>query len=82
MGAAADDLTGEVPDEGDAVEPSVLKTTMFAEPPLGTVTTQKLAPPTPVAATGLSTPFTSTLEGSIAHGRPLQPPPGHSIFTP
>lgn len=63
------------------VEPSVLKTTMFAVDPLGTVTTQKSAPPAPEAAVALlTTPKPSEL-GSIAQGRPLQFP-SHSIFRP
>lgn len=79
---AADDLGGEELEGADALEPSVLNTTMLADLPLGTVTTQKLAPPTPSALTGLSTPFTSMVEGSILHGTPLHPPSGHSILTP
>ncbi len=63
-------------------EPSVLKTTMLAVLPLGTVTTQKAALPTPLVATGLSRPPTPPLEGSMAQGRPLQPPSGHSILRP
>jgi hypothetical protein len=75
------DLDPEL-EEPDPVEPSVLNTTMLAEPPLGTVTTQKLAPPTPSAETGLVTPLIPSVDGSIEHGRPLHPPPGHSILTP
>jgi len=78
-GAADDDLDEEL---GDALEPSVWNTTMLADLPFGTVTTQKLAPPTPVVLTGLSTPLTSIVEGSILHGMPLHPPPGHSMLTP
>ena len=55
-------------------------TTKFAFAPGGTVTTQKLAPPTPsVLVPSIS--FTWCLDGSIAHGRPLQLP-SHSILTP
>jgi hypothetical protein len=76
-GGADEELAG-----ADAFEPSVLNTTMLADLPLGTVTTQKLAPPTPSALSGLSTPFMSMVEGSILHGVPLHPPPGHSMLTP
>jgi hypothetical protein len=80
-GAAELDLDGEL--EGEvALDPSVWKTTMLADLPLGTVTTQKLAPPTPSALTGLLTPLISIFDGSISQGVPLQPPPGHSIRTP
>ena len=78
-GAADDGLDEEL---GDALEPSVWNTTILADLPFGTVTTQKLAPPTPVVLTGLSTPLTSIVEGSILHGMPLHPPPGHSMLTP
>lgn len=55
---------------------------MLAVPPLGTVTTQKDAPPTPTAASGLlTTPMPSVL-GLIEQGTPLQPPSGHSILMP
>lgn len=68
------------PDESP-VEPSVLKTTMFAVDPFGTVTTQKSAPPAPEAEVALlTTPKPSEL-GSMAQGRPLQFP-SHSIFKP
>lgn len=63
------------------VEPSVLKTTMFAVDPFGTVTTQKSAPPAPEAEVALlTTPKPSEL-GSMAQGRPLQFP-SHSTFKP
>lgn len=62
--------------------PSMLKTTMLACLPLGTVTTQKLASPTPVALTGLLTPPTPSVPGLMEQGKPLQPPPGHSILRP
>lgn len=56
------------------------KTTKLALEPLGTVTTQKAAPPTPmVAAPSIS--FTLCLEGSMAQGSPLQCP-SHTISTP
>lgn len=52
---------------------------MFAEPPGGTVTTQKAAPPAP------SEPpehvFGPSREGSQRHGVPLQLPPVHSMLT-
>lgn len=75
LGAAALDEP-ELPEE-----PSVLKVMILAFDPDGTVTTQKSAPPAPVAASKLDTRPTP-LEGSIEHGRPLHPPPSHSIFTP
>jgi hypothetical protein len=67
---------------GAPEEPSVLKTTMLAVLPLGTVTTQKPEPSTPSVATGLDTPFRPSLDGSMEHGNPLQPPSGHSILRP
>lgn len=60
--------------------PSVLKVTMLAVPPLGTVTTQNDAPPAPTADSLLST-LPDEL-GEIEQGSPLQPPSGHSILTP
>ncbi len=62
--------------------PSRLYTTMLAVPPLGTVTTQKLAPPAPLAPSALVTLKSLTLDAPISHGRPLQPPPGHSTRRP
>lgn len=53
---------------------------IFAVLPLGTVTTQNAESPAPIAAILLST--LPEPEGSIWHGNPLQPPPGHSILTP
>lgn len=74
--SSEDDELGASP-----VEPSVLKTTMFAVDPFGTVTTQKSAPPAPVAEVALlTTPKPSEL-GSMAQGRPLQFP-SHSTFRP
>lgn len=56
------------------------KTTKLALEPLGTVTTQKAAPPTPtVAAPSIS--LTLCFKGSIAQGSPLQCP-SHTISTP
>lgn len=55
-------------------EPSVLKTTMFAVWPWGTVTTQNAAPPAPFAESGLSTPPIPSVAGLIEQGRPLHPP--------
>jgi hypothetical protein len=52
-GGAADDLDDDELEGADAFEPSVLNTTMLADWPLGTVTTQKSAPPSPSALTGL-----------------------------
>ena len=58
------------------------KTTTFAVTPLGTVTTQKFAPPAPDAWSELVTPPMPLTAGSMAQGRPLQPEPEHSILTP
>lgn len=61
--------------------PSTSNTTILAFASLGTVTTQKVAPPAP----GVSVPehwLTECFLGSIAQGRPLQPSPSHSILTP
>lgn len=79
-----DDLAAlELPDDDDDDELCpALNTTMLALPPLGTVTTQKLAPPAPEAESGDVTPFTGLTDGSIEHGRPLQFPSGHSILMP
>lgn len=60
--------------------PSVLKVTMLAVPPLGTVTTQNDAPPAPTADSLLSTSPEEL--GEMEQGSPLQPPSGHSILTP
>jgi len=48
--------------------------------PFGAVTTQKLAPPAPVAESGLVTSFTLLTAGSIEHGRPLQEPSGSQVI--
>ena len=57
------------------------KTTMLAFDPWGTVTTQNAPPPAP--SDELPTiSLTLFFSGSIAQGRPLQPPPSHSILTP
>lgn len=53
-------------------------TTYRAEPPLGTVTTQEAAPPAPTELLPTSS-LTPCWDGSIAHGRPLQPSPSHTI---
>lgn len=84
LGTAELDDTGladELEDTEPPLEPSTLNVTMLAVEPEGTVTTQKSAPPAPVAESALETTPTP-LEGLIEHGRPLQPPPGHSILTP
>lgn len=78
-GGAADDDGGA--GAGSPSDPSTLKTTMLAVLPLGTVTTQKLAP-SPTALLLLLTPLTPSDAGLMAQGRPLQPPPGHSILMP
>lgn len=88
-----DDDDGEDDDEDDEeddeeplsespVEPSRLKATILATLPFDTVTTQKSDPPAPVADSELMTPNPELLEGLISQGNPLQPPPGHSIFSP
>jgi hypothetical protein len=67
-----------LPDESP---PPLLKTTMLAVLPCGTVTTQNAAPPAPsVLAPVIS--LTPLVSGSISQGRPLQPPSGHSILAP
>ena len=66
--------------ESSLPEPSVLKTTMLAVDPLGTVTTQKEAPPAPTSADGLS--VSPMALSPIEHGSPLQPPSGHSTLSP
>jgi hypothetical protein len=68
-------------EDPEPLDPSTLKVMILAVEPDGTVTTQKSAPPAPVASSALVTTPTP-LEGSIEHGRPLHPPPSHSIFTP
>ena len=79
--AAPEELAG--PGEPElAAESPAGNTTMFAVKPLGTVTTQKLAPPAPEAWSALVTPPTPLTEGSMVHGRPLQPAPEHSILRP
>src|SRR5208282_3057060 len=55
------------------------KTTMLADAPFGTVTTQKLAPPAPLVKLLLVTSFRPLTEGPIPQGMLSQP---HSIFTP
>lgn len=69
-------LLGELPPE---FLPS--NTTKLALLPFGTVTTQKLAPPTPMVPPA-DISFTLCFEGSMAQGRPLQPPPSQTISTP
>ena len=57
------------------------KTTKLAVTPLGTVTTQKFAPPAP----SVLLPTISLIafwDGSIAQGSPLQPGPLQTISTP
>lgn len=79
MGDCLDDDAGLALEE---LESPALNTTMFAVPPFGTVTTQKLAPPAPVAELGLVTSLTLLTAGSIEHGKPLQVPPEQVIFIP
>jgi len=61
--------------------PPALKTMKLAVDPASTVTTQKAPPPAPLVAEPIIslTPFWL---GSMAQGRPLQPPLGQSILTP
>lgn len=75
--------------EDDPAEPELpplelpdSKTTTFAVTPLGMVTTQKLAPPAPVAWSELVTPPMPLTAGSMEQGKPLQPGPEHSILRP
>ena len=81
-GGAADEEGGGGVCATLPLEPSVLKTTMLAVSPLGTVTTQKSAPPAPVAARLLLTLKPSTVAGLISQGSPLQRPDSHSILRP
>jgi hypothetical protein len=82
LGLGLSSFGGEVSELPPPLLPPLeLYATMLALLPLGTVTTQKLAPPAPVSAVrplmvGLS-PEISMLQGS-----PLHPPPGHSILSP
>lgn len=73
-------------DEPDEPEPPeelpALKTTMLAVWPLGTVTTQKLAPPAPEAWSELVTPPTPLTVGSMEHGVPLHPEPEQTTLIP
>ena len=70
-------------DEPDPPDPpaSLSNTTTLAFWPLGTVTTQKVAPPAPAVSLPEHS-LTECLAGSMAHGRPLHPSPSHSILTP
>ena len=61
--------------------PDSSKISKFALTPLGTVTTQKAAPPAP-SAWPPTIWFTEFCLGSILHGRPLQPGPSQVISTP
>lgn len=62
------------------VDPSVLKKMTLADPDV-TVTTQKSAPPAPVADSRLLTPPKPSVLGSMLQGSPTQVP-SHSILTP
>ena len=68
--------------EPEAEESPAGKTTTLADPPSGTVTTQKFAPPAPDAWSELVTPPIPLVEGSMEQGRPLQPEPEHSTLRP
>ena len=82
LGVEADDdwaIAASVSPPAPLIGPS--KTTKLAVTPLGTVTTQKFAPPAP----SVLLPTISLIEfwdGSIAHGSPLQPGPLQTISTP
>lgn len=79
-GTAMDDDELEPPEPPEPLPP-FSNTTTWAFSPLGTVTTQKLAPPAP----GFLPPIISlTLltSGSILQGRPLQLPPSQTTSTP
>jgi hypothetical protein len=60
----------------------ISKTTISAVNPEGTVTTQKLAPPAPLAWSALVTPPIPSVDGSFEHGSPLHPEPEHSTLIP
>lgn len=62
--------------------PAFSNTLILAFPPGGTVTTQNLPPPAPAPPLEPVTSLTPFSAGSILQGRPLQPPPSHSISTP
>lgn len=81
VGATVDEALVEEPLDAELLPPTG-KTTMSAVPPDGTVTTQKSAPPAPLASSGLVTPPMPTTEGLMEHGRPLHPDPEHSISRP
>lgn len=75
-------LDVDAADEDSEFEPPTSKSTKFAVPPEGTVTTQKSPPPAPDAESELVTEL-SPAEGSILQGRPLQlVPSGHVISIP
>jgi hypothetical protein len=92
VGASAALLTGAADDVASTstcfeedpppVDPSVLKITMLADPPFGTVTTQYEPPPSPTVASGLLTTPVPSVAGLMEHWRPLHPPLGHSILIP
>ena len=71
-----------VADEVSSSSPPFSKTTIWAFSPLGTVTTQKAPSPAPPVVVSPVTSLTLFVFGSILQGRPLQPPPSHSISTP
>ena len=71
-----------VADEVSSSSPPFSKTTTWAFSPLGTVTTQKAPSPAPPVVVSPETSLTLFVFGSILQGRPLQPPPSHSISTP
>lgn len=79
-GAALELEELDEPDEPPPVDPSVLKRTMLADPDV-TVTTQKSAPPAPVADSALVTAPNALEPGSISQGSPTQEP-SHSILSP
>ena len=80
-GTAMDDDELEPPEPPEPLPP-FSNTTTWAFSPLGTVTTQKAPSPAPPVVVSPVTSLTLFVFGSILQGRPLQPPPSHSISTP
>lgn len=80
LGSGVGDGFGVSAGESSEGPPEPSKATMLAWLPFFTVTTQKLAPPAPDAASLLTT--LPPPDGLIWQGRPSHPPLGHSILTP
>jgi hypothetical protein len=79
VGCALDDAAAAGLESAESESPA-LKTVMYPIAPFGTVTTQKLPPPAPVADSGLVTSLTLLTEGSIEQGKPLQAPSGSQVI--